>query len=74
LQKPLDIGVHLCYNRLIRNRETHHERRKHMANTYKDFYFEVVNHRGVLQATFSRRWQAEEFAEKYGHIVRMVEM
>ena len=30
-----------------------------------EFYFEVRNERGKLQATFSRRWEAEKYAE--GH-------
>lgn len=33
---------------------------------YKDFYFEVRNIRGQLQATFSRRWEAEKYAEGHG--------
>lgn len=32
---------------------------------YKDFYFEVRNEKGRLQATFSRRWEAEKYAD--GH-------
>ena len=32
---------------------------------YKYFYFEVRNEKGRLQATFSRRWEAEKYAE--GH-------
>lgn len=44
------------------------------AQTYKDFYFEVVNQKGILQATFSRRWQAEKFAEEYGYIVRRIDL
>ena len=32
---------------------------------YKDFYFEVRNIRGQLQATFARRYEAERYAE--GH-------
>ena len=31
--------------------------------------FKVTNHRGQIQATFLRRWQAEEFAEKYNYKV-----
>ena len=36
-----------------------------MEYTYKDFYFAVVDNKGRLQATFSRRWQAEKFVEEY---------
>lgn len=45
-----------------------------MAQAYKDFYFEVVNSKGVLQATFQRRWQAEKFAEEHGYTVVLVEL
>lgn len=41
--------------------------------TYNTNHFEVVNNKGVLQATFLRRWQAEEFAKKYNCIVVNVE-
>ena len=44
------------------------------AEMYKDFYFEVVNDKGRLEATFARRWQAEKFAEEYGYTVRKVNL
>jgi hypothetical protein len=45
-----------------------------MAQMYTDFYFAVINNRGKLQATFSRRWQAEKFAEEYGYTVVMINL
>lgn len=40
---------------------------------YEDFYFEVRNERGKLQATFKRLWEAEQYAEKHeGFIVNKV--
>lgn len=45
-----------------------------MKHQYKDFYFEVINDRGQLQATFARRWQAEKFAEQYGFQVVLVDL
>ena len=34
-------------------------------NGYKYFYFEVRNEKGRLQATFARRYEAEEYANKH---------
>jgi len=31
----------------------------------ENIIYKVINHRGQVQATFIRRWQAEQFAEKY---------
>lgn len=45
-----------------------------MKHQYKDFYFEVINNRDQLQATFARRWQAEKFAEEYGFKVVKVDV
>lgn len=36
---------------------------------YKDFYFEVRNGRGRLQATFARRYEAEKYAEGHSDFV-----
>lgn len=35
------------------------------GNNYEGFYFEVRDARGKLQATFSRRYEAEEYATKH---------
>lgn len=45
-----------------------------MKHQYKEFYFEVINDRNQLQATFARRWQAEKFAEQYGFQVVRVDL
>lgn len=45
-----------------KNKEVSNMARNEESN---EFYFEVRNERGKLQATFSRRWEAEKYAE--GH-------
>lgn len=38
----------------------------------KDYRFIVVNKRNEVQAMFIRRWQAEQFANKYGFKVKEI--